>query len=61
LLPAIDRELRKIEKERFYRISDWVRGHPILALIVAGVSSVALNVAASIIFEKAKRILPWLG
>lgn len=60
-LPTLSDELKKIKKALYFRMSEWVRAHPILALIVAALSAVSLNLIASIIFEKAKRLLPWLG
>jgi hypothetical protein len=40
---------------------EWVKWHPIFALVGTSASNVELNMIASIIFEKAKRVLPWLG
>lgn len=60
-LPALSKELQKVKKALYFRLSEWVKAHPILALIVAALSAISLNLIASVIFEKAKCFLPWLG
>jgi len=59
--PALDRELRRIRKPLYLHITDWVKDHPIIALLLTAVFGVALNLIASIIYEKAKYAWPWLG
>lgn len=61
LIPRLDRELRRIRKPLYLRIIEWVKIHPIIALLLTATFSVALNLAASIIYEKAKHLWPWLG
>jgi hypothetical protein len=61
LIPALERELARIRKPLYLRMTDWVKEHPIFALTITAVSGIALNLIASIIFERAKRALPWLG
>jgi hypothetical protein len=61
LISALKDELPRIQKPLFSRISDWVKLHPLLALLVTAFSGVALNIIASIIFEKAKSFWPWLS
>lgn len=60
-LPALTNELQKIKKALYFRMAEWVKAHPILALIVTAIFAILLNLGASIIFEKAKRLFPWLG
>lgn len=60
-LPALDRELLRIQKSLYFRMSDWVKQHPIYALLITAASGLALNLVASVLFEKAKRIFSWLG
>lgn len=60
-LPELSKELQKIQKALYFRMSEWVKAHPILALIVAALSAISLNLIASVIFEKAKCLLTWLG
>lgn len=60
-VPTLERELLRIQKTLFVRMIEWVKLHPIFALIITATLGVLLNLIASIIFEKAKRVLPWLG
>ena len=60
-LGALDRELRRLQRKLFYRIVDWVKAHPINSLLITAGFGISLNVVASIIFEKGKRVWPWLG
>lgn len=60
-LTTLDGELRKLRRRLFYRIVDWVKSHPIYSLLITAAFGISLNVVASIIFEKAKRLWPWLG
>lgn len=61
LLQNLDRELPRIRKALYLRISEWVKAHPVFALFITAMSGIALNFIASTLFEKAKRSLPWLG
>jgi hypothetical protein len=61
LLLTLDRELQNIQKARYARILEWVKRHPVFALGITATSCVALNIIASAIFEKAKKVLPWLA
>ena len=60
-VPTLERELLRIKKSLFVRMSEWIKLHPIFALLITATSAVLLNLIASVIFEKAKRALPWLG
>lgn len=60
-LPTLRKELRRIRKPLYFRVAEWVQVHPLWALTVTAAFGVFLNFAASIIFEKAKYILPWLS
>lgn len=60
-LPTLTKELKRIRKARYFRMSEWVKGHPLWAMVLAGCSAVTLNIAASILFEKLKHFVPWLG
>ncbi len=60
-IPKLEDELQRIQKSLFLRMTEWVKRHPIFALVLAAASGVLLNLIASVIFEKAKRALPWLG
>jgi len=60
-LPRLDRELARIRKSLYFRMTDWVRVHPLLALFFTGLSGVFLNILASIIFEKLKSAFSWIS
>ena len=60
-LPTLDKELSRIKKARFFRMSEWVKTHPLSALAITASSAVILNLIASVIFEKAKCLLSWFG
>ena len=61
LLSALDAELPRLRRKLFFQIVDWVKMHPIYSLLLTAAFGIALNIIASIIFEKAKRVWPWLG
>lgn len=61
LLHALDAELPRLRRKLFFQIVDWVKLHPIYSLLLTAAFSIALNIIASIIFEKAKRAWLWLG
>ena len=60
-VPTLERELLQIQKSLFVRMTEWVKLHPIFALLITATFGVLLNLIASVIFEKAKHVLPWLG
>lgn len=53
-LPKLSSELQKINKARFFLISELVKAHPVWALAVTAVSAILLNVTASFIYDKVK-------
>jgi len=61
LIPTLENELTRIQKTLYVRMAEWVKSHPIAALFITAGSSVVLNFASSIIFEKAKSSFPWLA
>jgi len=61
LIPVLDRKLSRIRKPLYLRMAEWVKSHPIIALLLTAVSGVVLNLIASIIYENAKHAWPWLG
>lgn len=61
LIPKLEDELQRIRKPLFFRLSELIKNHPIFALIITAFFSITLNLLASIIFEKAKNTIPWLG
>jgi hypothetical protein len=61
LIPTLEHELRRIQKTLYVRMAEWVKSHPVAALLITAGSSVVLNFISSILFEKAKSAFPWLG
>jgi hypothetical protein len=60
-LPQLEDDLSKIKKALYFRMAEWVKTHPLYALTITAIFAITLNLIASIIFEKAKSLLPWLG
>lgn len=60
-LPALEGELKWIQKSRYYRMAEWVKAHPLWALLITAASAISLNIIASIIFEKTKGCFPWIA
>ena len=50
-LGVLDRELKRIKKPLYFRITDWIKKHPILSLLIAVSSTILLNLIASLIYE----------
>jgi len=42
-------ELRNIKKQLFYRISDWVKRHPVLTVVVSSIWALILSILGSVI------------
>lgn len=47
LIPKIQRELRKIRKERYYQILDFVKRRPVLTLILSTIATFTISVIGS--------------
>ncbi|MCL2753223.1 MAG: hypothetical protein FWE44_03645 [Defluviitaleaceae bacterium] len=50
-LGVLDKELKRIRKSLYFRITDWIKKHPILSLLIAISSTILLNLIASLIYE----------
>lgn len=61
LITTLEHELPRIRKQLYLRIKEWVKAHPIFAIILTAISGIMLNLIASIIFEKAKYVWPCLS
>lgn len=51
---TIAAELKGIKNPLYYRIEEQVKAHPIFALVLAALFGIALNVAASFVYDAAK-------
>lgn len=60
LLPALNKELPRLTKALYFRISEWVKRHPLYAVCITAVFAIFLNILASIMFEKLKGIMSGL-
>ncbi|MBY0454905.1 MAG: hypothetical protein K2Q11_08515 [Burkholderiaceae bacterium] len=60
-LPELSKDLKKLKKSLYFLMAEWVKLHPVLALIMAALSATSINLISSIIFEKSKAIFSWLG
>ena len=60
-LLTLNSELKRIRRKLYFRIVDWVKVHPLYSLLITAIFGVSLNLIASIIFEKLKRVWPLLG
>ena len=50
-LDVLDKELKRIKKPVYFRITDWIKKHPILTLAVAVGSTLLLSLIAMIIYD----------
>lgn len=48
-IDTIQKELKWIRKKRFYLIADWIKQHPILALVISSGFAVCLGTASSLL------------
>jgi len=48
-LDAVQAELKGIRKALFFRLADWVRSHPIVAIVISGVAAVVLGAIGSLL------------
>ncbi|MBG9388540.1 hypothetical protein [Caenimonas aquaedulcis] len=55
-LPLLDRELRRIRKPTYARMTEWVQFHPITAICITAVSAITLNLVASFIYDRLKQL-----
>ncbi|WP_294350554.1 hypothetical protein [uncultured Clostridium sp.] len=53
----LEKELKKIKKTVYYRISDFIKKEPILSLIIGIVSSIVLNLVSCAIYDFIKLVL----
>ena len=50
------KELKSIKKSTFYKIRDWIKLHPIIALLVLGLFTIFLNLLSNFIYELLRTI-----
>lgn len=52
IIPKVQRELKKIRKERYYQILDFVKNKPVLTLILSTIAAVFSGILANYIWER---------
>lgn len=53
----LKKEIKKIRKHIYYRITDFIKKHPYLSLMAFSISTIALNIISSLIYDLLKGIL----
>lgn len=56
-IPALNKELSRIQKTLYVRIAEWVKAHPLRALAMTGAFAILLNLIAALLFEKFKYLV----
>ena len=55
LLKILDNELPRLQKELFFRITEWVQKHPIPAILITALFSVFLNLVSNFFYDLVKK------
>jgi hypothetical protein len=55
-LATLERELRRIRKPIYFRLSQWVQRHPLWAIVITGISGIILNVLSNAVYDAMKRL-----
>lgn len=53
-LVGVERELRRIRKPRYYRISDWVKQRPVRSLVIASVGAICTGAVGNGVYDLLK-------
>lgn len=57
LVPSVERELPLIRKALYYRLTDFVRDKPILAIVVTSTGAILLSVLSNAIYDALKLLI----
>jgi hypothetical protein len=57
VIPSLTRELRKLKKEFFFRMLEYVRTHPVWSLLITAGTALILNLTANIIYDWVKYLI----
>jgi hypothetical protein len=49
LIANVQRELKRIRKPLYFRLLDWIRSHPLVALLVSAIAALLLGIISSLI------------
>jgi hypothetical protein len=55
-LPTLDKELGRIRRALYFRLSRWVQRHPIWSIAITAASAVIINVLSSAIYDKLRSL-----
>jgi len=55
-LSALKKDLLQLRKPLYFRLSDWIKAHPLYAFILGAILAVVLNVVASGIYDLLKAV-----
>lgn len=50
-LPSVETELKKIKKELYFRIADFIKEYPVFSLIITVITGIVLNMVASYLYD----------
>lgn len=50
-LPSVESELRRIKKDLYYRITDFIKNHPIYSILITVLTGIVLNILASYLYD----------
>jgi hypothetical protein len=53
-ISSVEKELTRIRKPLYYRPTDFVKAHPLIALTITTVTALFLNIAANFIYDGIK-------
>lgn len=56
-LATAEKELKKIKKQQYYRIVDFIKARPLTALLITTVTALLLNIVANFIYDGIKLVL----
>jgi len=56
-LVTAEKELKRIKKQRYYRMMDFIKARPLTALLITTVTALIINVVANFIYDGIKLVL----
>jgi len=56
-IPTLDSEMKRIRKSSYFRASDWVKAHPVCALLITAAFGLLLNIAGNLLYDGGKQLL----
>lgn len=56
-LTNAEKELKRIKKQLYYRMADFIKAHPLITLLITSASALALNIVANFIYDGIKFLI----